>query len=183
MRIYRDADGAFFRTQSLAIARQLSPTARVATDSDLADYWQVEELDRRTMSELVEYLGVSRQTVCNWRDRAGAFVPLLQRDVSLTIGSLLRSGASIRQVAATVQRHPATVRRIARRLEIKPRAEPRKIGDDDLVQLATGRTWAQLAEAVGRSISTLRTRIYSDPPLARRMRAVMVRGGSRAQSV
>jgi len=183
-RLYCDSSGAFVVAASLAEARQTHPLARVARDPDVAEFWRQQRLEAVPTRQIIKALGVSRQTVSNWRARAGAFVPLEQRNVPLIVGSLLRSGASVRQVAATVKRHPATVRRIARKLGVRPVVEQRKISADELAELAAGRTWTQLSEAVGRSISTLRTRVYSDPPLARRLRAVMVRdGGSRAKQV
>jgi transposase len=182
-RLYRDDDGEFLLAATLADARRESPGARVAVDDDVRDYWREAKLGEQSARQVASALGVSPQTVANWRARAGVPRRRSRCDLGLTVASLLASGATAEQAAQAVQRHPATVRRIAKAAGLKPSRVSRKLTDDELVQVAAGRTWAQLAEVTGRAISTLRTRVYSDPTLARRLRAVMIRGGSRVESV
>ena len=182
-RLYRDDDGRFLLAATLAEARLHAPGARVARDDDVADYWREAGLDRLPGRQAAALLGVSLQTVANWRQRAGVSPRRPRRDLRLTVASLLASGATAEQAARVIGRHPATVRRIAKEVGVRPARAPRKASDDELAQLAVGRTWAQLAEVTGRALSTLRTRVYSDPTLARRLRAVMLRGGSRVESV
>lgn len=165
----------FLLAPSLAAAKAVEPSAKVCRDADLPLFWRRNGLDLLTASQVAERFGVSRQTVAVWRRRAGIEAAprggASRRDAVL---AELRGGALVADVAARHQLHPASVRRLAQLAGVALAKRSRRMSDDQLVQLAEGKTWHELAQAAGLSLFTLRNRVYGDPALSRRIRGVMI---------
>lgn len=169
-----DAPG-FLLAPSLAAAKAVEPSAKVCRDADLPLFWRRNALGSLSVTQVAERFKVSRQTVNAWRRRAGLeAVPRggsNRRDAVLVE---LRAGALATDVAERHKLHPATVRRLAQAAGVALAKRSRRMTDDQLVQLAEGKTWHELAQAAGLSICTLRNRVYGDPALSRRIRGVML---------
>lgn len=164
---------------------QLPAGARPATDDDVRTFWQQAQLDAVPVAEACARLGVSRQTLANWRARVG-IAPRRQRVGGHELERVLeqlRAGLTVTAVAGWLGLHESTVRRAARAAGVTPARCSRKLPDDELVELARGRTWQELAAVTGRAISTLRARAYRSPALSRRLRDVMGKEAKRAESV
>lgn len=178
---WQGLDGA--TTCAVAARAQVGPDARPATDADVRAFWQLAQLDKLTTAEACARFKVSRQTLANWRARAGA-TPRRQQVAGPELERVLeqlRAGLTVAAVAGWLGLHESTVRRAARAAGVTPAKVSRKVPDDRLVELARGRTWRELAVAVGRAVSTIRARAYRDPALSCRLRDVMRKEGNRAE--
>lgn len=177
------SDGVSGRNYVLAettlAARLLEPGAVAASDAQVRDF--LSELGDESTSELVRRLRVSRQTLHHWRRRAGlrsAPAPtrgLLSLARDRAILDAIRDGASVVEAARAAGCSESTVRRIARAANVKPAPLNPYPADAELVELARGKTWTDLAAALGRRETAARAWIYARPKLARAVRAVMVR--------
>ena len=146
----------------------LGEPARWPTVEDLRQL-----LASQTQQQLRDSLGISRQALHAWRLRAGVAPERRRSNRAERAQLLLAEGHSTEAVAEQLAAHPRTVRRWAKSAGIQLRSK--KMADADLVALAKGKTWQQLAEASGKTLHALRRRVYASPDLARAMRAVMVR--------
>lgn len=178
---WQGLDGA--TTCAVATRAQVGLDARPATDADVRAFWQLAQLDKLTTAEACARFKVSRQTLANWRARAGAAPTRRRVDGPELDGVLeqLRAGLTVAAVAGWLGLHESTVRRAARAAGVTPAKVSRKLPDDQLVELARGRTWQELAATTRRAVSTLRARAYRSPALSRRLRDVMRKEGNRAE--
>lgn len=153
---------------------------------DVRLFWTLAKIDTLSAEAIREQFGVSRQTVDGWwRKAGGAGLPrrreFRQQDRALRIRTALRKtkSATASGVARAVGASLEEVREIAKSMKVPLRTWHRRPSDDELVEIAKGKTWPELAEAVGLRITTLRAYIYARPELSARIREV--RASRRAQ--
>lgn len=159
-------------------ADTLGPDTRVPDPDDIRVFWQTSGIADMTDAERLEKFNVSRQTVHNWRAKGGD--DLLRRSERIAI----ERDARIRQIltttpnisssiaAAHAQTRAQNVIRIAREMGITLAKNRKMPPNDELVKIAAGKTWREIADAVGLRLSSLRTYIYKDKALSEAIRAV-----------
>lgn len=144
--------------------------ARFPDPDELRHYWMAEKLYELTTDEVQAKLGVSRQAVSNWRKKAGADLPRLsdarREDRHARIRAALSTTRTAKEIATELGTTPAEVKMIAEQQGVTLLDKSRKKPDDDeIVRLAVGRTWRELAEVCNVSLYTLRNYVYADPDL------------------
>lgn len=156
--------------------------AKVATPNEIRAWWESEGLGSVSVTEICERYKVSRQIYHAWRRKAG--VPIFKRkpltvDQLREIAARVEAGSPVEIEAANVELTEPVLRRKLRALGVSiPRAVVVAYTDENLVELATGRSWAEMAEVAGQSVAHLQRRIYGNKDLAQRVRAVMLRSNS-----
>ncbi len=164
----------FFIDSSMAEAACRHSNARPANDDDIRAWWTLEKLDDQTTEDACRRLRIKRQTLALWRRRAGCqSKPRLDPALIARAVADVATGRTIEAVARELGIQYDTLRRKVRAAGVAVGREP--ISDDDLVRLAAGRSWSELAAVVKYHPATLQRRVYKDRDLATRMRAVMIR--------
>lgn len=176
---HHDGARTFVLAESVLVARGLEPTARAATDADVRSF--LDEHALGPTEDVTTRLSVSRQTLFHWRRRAGMAAPARSDRARSEIVDCLREGLRVEVIAKRCDRHPTTIRRIAREtgVVIERNDYP---PDVELVELARGNDWSEVAKRLRRSVNTTRAFVYKRPELARAMRAVMARKAPRSTS-
>jgi len=150
--------------------RGLGPDARYPDPDELRHYWLTEKLYELTTDEVQARLGVSRQAVSQWRKKAGADLPRLsdakREERHARIQAALSPERTAKEIATEIGTTPAEVKLIADKhgVVLKDKSH-KKPPDDEIIRLAVGRTWRELAEVCGVSMYTLRNYVYADPDL------------------
>ena len=156
----------------------LGPDYRAPNPDDLRVVWQLGKLDQLSCAEIYERLGVRRQTVDYWFRKAGGDLPRrsdrLEQEREERIREFLfdKKRRSATAIARLVGAAPSTVNAVAKRCRVKLATRTRRPSDEELVRLATGKTWPEFAAAVGLRLSTLRSYIYARPDLSERIKEV-----------
>lgn len=163
--------------------------ARTPDPDDLRLVWKLAKLDKLSSAEVRERFGVSRQTVDNWWRKAGGKTSkgeLRRRSERVNMDREARVRQVINKLKKTNGRVVATdvarlantsidlVRHVADKMQVELASWQRRPTDEELIELAKGRTWPELAEATGLRLSTLRSYIYARPELSKAIREVRV---------
>lgn len=182
MRLYVTGKGVLIEwtiTNSLKEAREkLGEEARVATDEDCryvytkARFWEIPS------DQIRERLGVSRQAVDGWRKRGGMDIPTRTQVRESTRNKRIREvlakkeKISARDLAITANVNYKKVKDYAERAGLELTKWKRRPSDEELIEMQRGRTWRELADALGLRLSTLRTYIYRNKALSAALAAV-----------
>jgi len=167
-----------FKSKDEAV-QALGPSARYPNPDEMRHYWISERLYELNTSEIQTKLGITRQAVSKWREKAGHDMPRYHdyrtEELYARIREKLSPDLTAREIADTLHTTPATVLTVAELAGVHLKDKSHKKPDDDeIVRLAVGRTWRQLSEVCGVTLSTLRNYVYSDPDLRVKVRAVIV---------
>ena len=163
----------------------LGPGLRVPDPDDMRLVWKMAKLDTMTSEQATAMMGVSRQTINNWWHKAGGDGVLprwsdhreMARRQRIRDG-IIRSGSSPTQIAKKLGTSIAHVKQLAQKMGVDlPRWQKRPT-DEQLIELAKGKTWYELAEAAGMKLSSLRAYIYKNPDLSLAIAAVRKRSPS-----
>lgn len=163
---------------------------RLPDESDLRHFWEANRLSERSSRDVAQSLGVSHQTVCNWRmkacrvDKVLAYREAAHQELVQRVQSELKPGAVVADVGRKLGLSRSTVERIAQELGFETRkGNTKKPPDEEIIRLAEGRSWRELAEACNVSMGTLRNYVYARPELSTAVKAKMRRlpTGSHAQ--
>jgi hypothetical protein len=183
--LYATNDGQFFMARNKSEARDINPNAHAATDVEFRQFWIEKGLGGKPIRETCAELGVSHQTICNWYKRACAAPVVDGVDIAIekmgrqkgtkqaAVVEAVRDGADIEAVSLQFGLAKATVIQYCRMAHLSLSKRGPKFNDEKILELANGRTWGELAEVTGRSIATLRNRIYRNKELALAVRNVM----------
>lgn len=177
----------FWVDSSVANASLRFADARPASGTDMLAWWELEKIESLPVDEACRAYGVSRQTYHAWRRKAGVSMkrrPPASAEKLREAGLRVVAGGDVAEAARSVGLAKDTLIRKLRRLGFSI-VTPRAVmpSDDDLVALATGRSWAELAAVVQRSVGHLHRRVYGNKDLAQRVRAVMLRSNSAKRKV
>lgn len=150
--------------------KELGPDARYPDPDELRHYWMAERLYELSTDQIQKKLGVTRQAVSQWRKKAGADLPVrtdyhkgLRAD---KIRGALDATKSANEIAGELHVSAKEVREIARQQGIKlPVKNKKKPSDEEIIELARGRTWRELARLCNVSMYTLRNYVYGKPEL------------------
>lgn len=147
-------------------------TLRPPNPDDLRTFWQNAGLSTMTGDEIAERYGVTRQAVHNWRQKAGIEELTVQQqkraDRKSEIAKALSAGKTSRQIASECKTTANLVRKVAAERGVPLRTMKRP-ADDEIVRLAEGKTWRELAAACGLALPTLRHYVYSHPVLSQQV--------------
>lgn len=170
----------FVVAESLAVAEErLAGDARLVTADDLRLFWQLECLDGLTCQAVADRFAVTKQTASNWRRRAFGDDGRLEasRERHEMIARLTEKGMTTREIIELSGASKSIVYNVARRngLKLKRSAPYQKRPEDgELLKLAKGKTWRELAAACGVRLATLRMYLYARPELMSKVRPLLV---------
>jgi hypothetical protein len=124
-------------------------------------------------------LGISRQALSQWRIKAGVDLPTYREHNNSVkreqVKALLDPSKTPKEIADEAHVSVEIVKEIADEFGVKlANKQVKKPDDDEIVRLAKGRTWRQLAEECNVTVHTLRHYVYARPELAERIRANIV---------
>lgn len=171
----------FFMAHSLWDALVINKGARVPNPEEMSVFVADNKVAERSMSDVGRQFGVTKQTVLNWRRKAG--IPKEEQperrraivEAAVACGEI--DPAAIRKISEQFGVSPSTVERYCRLAEVKRKkiVSRRRPSDKELVTLAMNKTWPEFANAAGLSINYLRAYVYARPELARAVRVMLVR--------
>lgn len=148
---------------------------------DIRQFWKLAKMESLSFAEVKERFGVSRQTVDGWwRKAGGAGLPRrrerIEQDRAARVRTALlkNKGKAASRIAQIANASVEDVREMAAKLNISLPAWHRRPSDDEMVEIAKGKTWPEFAAAVGLRVSTLRAYVYARPELSARLREVRV---------
>lgn len=161
-------------------AKALGNPVRSATPDDCRRLWLDLRLHERSMLELEALFGVTRQAVNLWRAKGGDDLPrrceTMTDEVDGRILPLLDCAKTISDLVRETGETTHTIRAVAVRHGVKLRnGTTKKPSDDEIIRLADGRTWRELADACGVQLPTLRNYVYANPSLSTQVRSRLAR--------
>lgn len=154
---------------------------RTPDSDDIRNFWKISGIANMTTKERLEKFNVSRQTVHHWRKKGGEDLKkrsdIVREEREKRIVAIIKKhpDKGVEAIAELANACTSTVRKVAAARGLKLASVKKMPSDDELVQLATGRTWREFAEAVGLKLATLRNHIYTRKELAERIRQVRKR--------
>lgn len=180
-RLFALANGRFTMAPDEETAAQLAGCAAFAPTAD--DLRAL--LASAAPGILCRQFAVSRQTLANWRRRAGVEHKLLAERLTPDVVAAISAGGSIEGTARKLRCHTSTVRKIVRRngLALTRQSRPLSLTAEQLLRLLprcpAGRGLTATAEALAKkakvSTATIYRRMKSRPDLAREVRAIATR--------
>ena len=149
----------------------LGGPVRSATPDDCRRLWLDLRLHEKPVREVATMFGVTRQAIDIWRAKGGDDLPrrceTMHDDVDERILPLLDPSKCITQLAAETGETAYLLRTVARRHGIRfVSGTTKKPSDEEIIRLAEGRTWRELAAACGVHLATLRNYVYARPELS-----------------
>lgn len=157
---------------------KLGSPARVPDPDELRVFWAKSGIAKLSDKERREMFGVSRQTFTNWRRKAGT--DLRTRPMQLkherrakfmeiidSIGLL-----HISKMKEATGLGFSSLRKLAKEMNLTFPPGQQPLTDDELVEMAKGKTWLEFAKAADLKLPVLRQRVYANPLLAARVREV-----------
>ena len=153
---------------------------RSATPDDCRQLWIDLRLHEKTGKELEALFGVTRQAIDIWRAKGGD--DLLRRSDALVdeadarLLPLLDVAKSVTQLAEETGESIYALRLVAKRNGIKlTSGTTKKPCDEEIIRLAEGRTWRELAAVCHITLPTLRNYVYAHPKLSAQVCARITR--------
>lgn len=159
---------------------QLGQPARIPDADDLRIFWNKSNIANMTPEERKKAFNVSRQTMSTWRRKGGGDLKTL-RDAKADkrrhrVQMYLKSDpdASIYKIAAVTGFSYRTIQNALKALGVQPRkGQQKRIPPDaELLALAEGKTWREIADTLGVSLTSLRMHVYANKSLAEEIRRV-----------
>lgn len=158
-----------------ATATQSLGSGAHAPDSDeLRIIWMQERLYELTPLEVQKRFGVTRQAVSLWRKKAGEDLPNAMEHRRTQrherIRKALDPAKSAAEIADAVGSTSSEVNAVAKvagiKLAVKNKKKP---SDAEIIRLAEGRTWKELAQTCNVTLATLRNYVYARHDLAKQV--------------
>ena len=153
---------------------------RSATSDDCRQLWIDLRLHEKTGKQLEALFGVTRQAIDIWRAKGGD--DLLRRSDALVdeadarLLPLLDVAKSVTQLAEETGESIYALRLVAKRNGIKlTSGTTKKPCDEEIIRLAEGRTWRELAAVCHITLPTLRNYVYAHPKLSAQVCARITR--------
>jgi hypothetical protein len=183
-RLWCAGEGATWRW-NVATSREdavaaLKLPVRSATPDDCRRLWIDLRLHEKTGNELTTLFGVTRQAIDIWRAKGGDDLrrrsDALADEADARILPLLDIDKSATELALETGESVYALRLVAKRNGIRLRnGVAKKPADDEIIRLAEGRTWRDLAAACGITLPTLRNYVYARPTLSAQVCARITR--------
>lgn len=148
---------------------------RIPNPDDLRLLWRQLGLSQFTAAEVARKFDVSRQAVLVWREKAGITDEHVQSkkraEKKAELTRILQSAQSVAEAAKLAGVSFGTAYRVAEKLglEFVHRGKKRP-SDAEIVKLAEGKTWRELADACGLKLQTLRHYVYGNEKLFARIK-------------
>lgn len=173
-----------------AAASALGPAVRYADSDDIRALWHKEKLYELTVVDLEEKFGVSRQAIDMWKKKGGADLKsrsdFMHEETLQRIEQHFDPTKSAMQIARDANTNIYIVKEIAaQKGVVLPQKSKKRPSDEEIIRLAEGRTWRELASACGVTLHTLRNYIYPRPELAAKVCPLLKPkdGGTKAHGV
>ena len=149
---------------------KLGPDAHLPDPDEMRHIWMAEKLYELDTDGIKAKLGISRQAVSQWRKKAGVDLPnrqAHQRQVRIDrILEVMDESKTAAEIAEEAEASVDEVKDVAQQLGMtllnKGQKKPE---DDEIIRLAKGRTWKELAAACNVTLATLRNYVYARPDL------------------
>lgn len=173
MRLYCGGGRFCIAPTVMEAERALGSYARAPTTEELTEFWHEQGLGLLTTREAAQKLGVSRQTVSNWAAKTGQLTGFQERmaDRVERIARVLKDGARATEISERLGVDRSFVVKVAQSSGVKLRTgNQKRPPDDELLRMAKGRTWKELAKACGLNLTSLRHYVYKRPELAQALR-------------
>jgi hypothetical protein len=170
---------AMLSSKNLAV-KTLGPSARLADSDDVRHLWQIEKLYELTVEQLEAKFGVSRQAIDLWKKKGGEDLKsrsdYLREQAAAKVLAALDTSKTPSEIAKETGVSLYFVKEIAeaRGVDLAFKGQ-KKPSDEEIVRLAEGRNWRELADACGVVLPTLRHYIYKNPELQARVCPLLVR--------
>ena len=153
---------------------------RSATPDDCRQLWIDLQLHEKTGKELEALFGVTRQAIDMWRAKGGDDLrrrsDALVDEADARLLPLLNTDKSAPELALETGESIYALRLVAKRNGIKLRnGVVKKPTDDEIIRLAEGRTWRELAAVCHITLPTLRNYVYARPQLSAQVCARITR--------
>jgi hypothetical protein len=153
---------------------------RSATPDDCRRLWIDLRLHEKTGNELTALFGVTRQAIDIWRAKGGDDLrrrsDALADEADARLLPLLDVAKSVTQLAEETGESIYALRLVAKRNGIKlTSGTTKKPCDEEIIRLAEGRTWRELAAACHITLPTLRNYVYAHPKLSAQVCARITR--------
>lgn len=154
-------------------------TARLPDSDDMRRIWFENHLHEKDTEAIQAMFGISRQALSLWRQKAGADVPRYRDHMAQQTRDNIRLALNPSKSAAEIAEELGTTSTLVREIAeqegvVLPQKHVKKPSDPEIVKLAKGRTWRQLAEACNVTVQTLQHYIYAKPELAKQVKANIV---------
>lgn len=180
-RLYCTGEGAdrkFCLTASGAEAARVfgGLPVRTPTAEDIRAFWEEQGLSHKPSREVAKTLGVSHQSICNWRMKACIDVPrkTVPEDVREMVLRELGPTVTVSGVAKKLGLSQSLVAKIATTEGVAVRRGAiRRPPDEEIIRLSEGRSWRELAEVCGMVLGSLRNYVYARPQLSQALRSKM----------
>ncbi len=163
----------------VAAAKLLGTSVRVADSDDVRHLWNTERLYELTVVQLEEKFQVSRQAIDQWKKKGGS--DLLSRSDHLRNEAVERLRAvfdpskSVREIATEAKvSHYFVVEYAQQQGVTLPSKNRKRPSDEEIIRLAEGRNWRELAQECNISMHTLRHYVYGHPDLAEKVCKLLV---------
>ena len=176
LRIFCTGAGSSFRhgmfPNKAAAVAVMGPEAHSPDPDELRTIWIQEKLYELSPAQVQARFGVTRQAVSLWRKKAGDDLLNLtehrRKQRHADIRKALDPNKSAAEIAEETGTTSSEVNAVAKadgiRLAVRNKKKP---SDAEIIALAEGRTWRDLAKACGVTMATLRNYIYARPELSR----------------
>lgn len=157
---------------------KLGAPARVPDPDELRIFWVKSGIAKLSDKERLAKFGVSRQTFTNWRHKAGTDLRtrpmMLKQERRAKLMEIIDSIGilPISKMKEVTGLGFSILRKLAKEMNLTFPPGQQPLTDDELVELAKGKTWLEFANATGLKLPVLRQRVYADPILAARVREV-----------
>jgi transposase-like protein len=154
----------------------LGGPVRSATPDDCRRLWLDLRLYEKPVREVATMFGVTRQAIDIWRAKGGDDLPRrcdsMHDEVDARILPLLDATKCATQLAAETGETLYLISTVARRHGIVLKSgTTKKPPDEEIIRLAKGRTWRELALVCGVQLNTLRNHVYARPHLSAQVAA------------
>jgi transposase len=190
-RLFCTGDGPDFRygmfpSKADAAASFNSP-ARTPDSDDIRRVWQENKLHEKTPEEIRALFGITRQALSLWRIKAGVDLPNYRQHTNDQAKAKVREVFDPTWTAAALAELTGTTIKIVKEVAAErgvnlPKGSEKKPSDDEIIRLADGKNWRELAKACNVAVATLQHYVYAKPELAQALRARMDREQTGAPS-
>jgi hypothetical protein len=173
-RLFCIGEGESFRyamcSDKKAAEKLLGKGAHTADSDDVRHLWQTERLYELTNEQLEEKFGVSRQAMDLWKKKGGDDLKsrsdFLREQAKERVIAALDPSKTPNEIVKETNVSLYFVKEIAAEQGIELAFKGQKKPDDDeIIRLAEGKTWRELAAACGVTLATLRHYVYGKKDL------------------
>lgn len=161
--------------------------ARIPDSDDMRRVWQENKLHEKRPEEIQALFGITRQALSLWRIKAGTDLPNFRQHAAeqarAKVKEVLDPTWAASDIAKLADVSVDIVKEVAAEMGVTlPKKTTKKPSDDEIIRLAEGKNWRELATACNVTVATLQHYVYANQELAQTLRERMVSEPSGAPS-